>query len=118
MRVVILFVGLLAGECQKTPPAPPAPLPTDAGPEAAAPEAGPVDEDASPRESVCARACARLKELGCKEGLAASCVATCERAQAEHLTDLHPDCLAAASTKEAARACKSVRCPDTEGGKP
>ncbi|MCL2779616.1 MAG: hypothetical protein FWD73_16620 [Polyangiaceae bacterium] len=61
--------------------------------------------------SPAAKACANLRRLGCAEGNDDSCVATIEHVQSARITDLHPDCLAEASTKAEARACRSVVCP-------
>ncbi|MCL2726675.1 MAG: hypothetical protein FWD69_19825 [Polyangiaceae bacterium] len=57
------------------------------------------------------KACANLRRLGCAEGNDDSCVVTIEHVQSARITDLRPDCLAAATTKAEARACKSVQCP-------
>ena len=61
--------------------------------------------------TLCSVACANLAGLDCPEGRAPNCATTCEHAQVERLTDLHPACLALAKTKAEARACKSVSCP-------
>ena len=56
------------------------------------------------------------RKLGCPEGTpdgGQSCVEVCRHTQATHLTDLHPSCLAAAKSKEQARACGSVKCGGT-----
>jgi hypothetical protein len=108
MLVLLLPLLLLAPAC----PPPPAPLPPfDGGDggivivDASVPDTG---SDAS--MSVCQAACANLRALGCREGDAGNCVATCEHANGV-LTDLHPKCLAGARTKAQARDCRSVDCP-------
>lgn len=69
----------------------------------------PIPDASDAAASNCAVACANLAALGCREGIDANCAATCQRSKA--LTDIKPDCLAAAITKESARACGSVTCP-------
>lgn len=87
----LIIASLAAAEC------PPMPPPHPVG-------------DAAPDRGSCVLACATLRSLGCREGLAANCVATCDHVESSRLTELHPGCLAAATSKEAARACGSVRC--------
>lgn len=110
--VTILTIACLvaAPACPPNPPAPPNPN-DDGGPSPiplvdaqGAPDAPNVNP------SDCAKACANLFAIGCKEGEAGSCVPVCERANGT-LTDLHPRELARAKTKEEARATKSVACP-------
>jgi hypothetical protein len=60
----------------------------------------------------CRDACSHLADLGCAEGLAATCVTTCCQAQSEGITDLHLACLLAAPTTEDVRHCGSVACSD------
>jgi hypothetical protein len=68
----------------------------------------------APRASACSRACAKLKAVGCPEaeqidgGLA--CVDLCDKAEASGKFTLKPECVAAAASVEAVRACGSVRC--------
>ncbi len=90
---VAVLVSTLAAEC----PTPPTPHPTG---------------DAAPDAGSCLTACSTLRGLGCKEGLADNCVATCDHAQADKLVDLKPTCLTRAATKAEARACGSVSCPE------
>ena len=80
-------------------PVPP-PGSADAGPP-------PVAYDGS---DVCAHVCSHLITIQCSSG-EGSCLDTCRDAVARRLTDLHTDCLLDAGTVEAARGCKSVRCP-------
>lgn len=89
----IALLSLLAAEC----PAKPSPAPVG---------------DAAPDNGSCAAACSNLRGLGCKEGLADNCVATCEHVEATRLTELHPTCLTRAATKAEARLCGSVSCPE------
>lgn len=95
MRFAVLAL-VVCGCCAAPPPAPdvgPAPLHvSDSGP------------------TGCHTACVNLAALGCPEG-GASCDLTCVHVVASGLTDLRVDCLTAAKTKEAARACGSVSCP-------
>ena len=71
----------------------------------------PVALDA-PVTDPCARACANLAMLGCKEGSdTALCYKSCSIVLADHVADFNTPCLAAAQSKEEARACKSVSCP-------
>lgn len=67
--------------------------------------------EASPHFTACGIACANLRLLGCSEGEQDNCEPVCIHAQEAGLTDLKPDCLSAARTKDAARACKTVKCP-------
>lgn len=119
---LLLPLFLLAPACPP-PPNPPTPDANDGGPpplppskdaasEAATGDAAPPSAlDAAPPDPMgCRAACSNLAALGCKEGQAASCAATCEHANGT-LTDLKPTCLRLAKTKAAARACKSVECP-------
>lgn len=53
-------------------------------------------------------ACAQLAALGCAEG-GPQCVATLEHVLESRLTPLDPECISAARTKAAARAC-AVEC--------
>ena len=87
----LLAVGL--SEC------PPSPTTTDAGP--------PRALDAA--MSICGQACSRLADLGCAEGKAPNCEATCNKSAL--LTTVHPYCLADAGSKAEARAGGSVACP-------
>ena len=89
--IALLF--LLAAEC----PAKPSPHPVG---------------DAAPDGCSCALACSNLASLGCQEGVAANCTATCQHVESSRLTELHPTCLSAAKTKAEARACGSVACPE------
>ena len=88
MRSIILALSIVLAACATPGPTPP-PLPTD----------------------VYAGACANLAAIGCQEGAKPNCAAVMQRAQESAITDLHPACLATATSKEAARACGSVRCP-------
>ena len=90
--VVMIVASLAAAEC------PPRPAPHPVG-------------DAAPAGGSCVLACASLRSLGCREGVAVNCVATCEHVESSRLTELHVGCLSVASSKEAARACGSVACP-------
>jgi hypothetical protein len=58
----------------------------------------------------CQTACANLDRLGCPEGKDPLCASTCVKVQSQGLTDVHPECLAAAASPEAARACGTVTC--------
>lgn len=60
---------------------------------------------------LCDDACAKLKRLGCAEGSDPQCSAVCRHAETSRVTDLRIGCLAAATSKAAARACASVTCP-------
>ena len=92
MRLAIaVLVASLAAEC------PPRPAPHPVG-------------DAAPDGGSCVLACATLRALGCREGLAANCVLVCDHAESSRLTELHTGCLARAATKAEARLCGSVAC--------
>lgn len=62
----------------------------------------------------CARACLRLKALGCPEGSrpdgGETCYRTCERLELGGHFTLRPSCIAAAADVGAVRACGAVRC--------
>ncbi len=93
--VAAVLLGALVGSCRPSTVPPP-----DVVDDADADDA---------RSSPCARACARLRALGCPEGdrsrSGASCVDVCQNAGA--LVD--PACVARASTVEAVHTC-NVRC--------
>jgi hypothetical protein len=100
-------------------PAPPvddaAPAGTDASPvpEAAPPvaEAAPPAAEAAPKPSTpCETACAQLATLGCTEGKAADCVATCTQLVNSHLTPFDPACCYNAKTVAAERKCPRITC--------
>jgi hypothetical protein len=63
---------------------------------------------------VCARACLRLRALGCPEGSrpdgGETCYRTCERLELGGHFTLRPSCIAAAMDVGAVRACGAVRC--------
>jgi hypothetical protein len=88
--LALALASALAATCTHQTPTPPAKF--DAG------------------QASCSSACATLATLSCPEGLDPSCVASCEHAPVLHV-DMHVACLAGATTKDAARACRSVSCP-------
>lgn len=96
-QIVAVVVGVMGACCHPEPVVPE--VDADGG----------VQVDA--KAPACVRACSRLAAIGCLEGADVACVSTCEHAQATRITDLHPECLAAAKDKQAARACGSVTCP-------
>jgi hypothetical protein len=66
--------------------------------------------------NTCDLACANLRSLGCKEGFtpdagAASCEKVCWHSVETKLTDLKPDKLAYAKTKDEIHKIGTVRCP-------
>ena len=79
-------------------------------PDPVVPEGG-TDGGLDAKAPACVRACSQLARIGCLEGADVGCVSTCQHAQQSRVTDLHPECLAAAKDKQAARACGSVVCP-------
>ena len=74
-----------------------------------APNLPPHDYDLDEASAV--SVCANLAALGCDEGRDDKCVAVVTKVQTSRLTNLHTGCLAAAESKEAARRCRSVKCP-------
>jgi len=79
---------------------------------AGCPAPPPATFDAGPHPTydggdVCARVCPHLVDIGCE---VPSCLDVCRDAEWKKQTDLHTACLLEAGDKEAARACKSVRC--------
>lgn len=121
MKFAVLATFALA--MQACPPSP-APVPPDASDASSPPPPDPPDAsptiDAAPPapdastdggSSLCALACANLVALGCAEGKAPNCVATCQHTQASPITDLHTACVATKRTKADVRACGSVACP-------
>ena len=72
------------------------------------PEPAPVAAPATPET-----ACAALDRLGCPEARPVASV-TCPDVirLAERLTPMRVDCITAAESVEAVRACKTVRCRD------
>lgn len=97
LPVAALF-GAFAVSCAGCP-VNPSPGGRDAGP--------PIVYDGS---DVCAHVCSHLTAIQCSSG-AGTCLDICRDAEERRLTDFHTDCLLDAGTVEAARACKSVRCP-------
>jgi len=91
--LAIALASALAATCTAPAPAPAPPAKFDAG------------------QASCTTACAALAAIPCKEGLDPTCVASCEHAPVLHV-DMHVACLAGSTTKEAARACRSVACPE------
>jgi len=108
---LVLLAGTLLTEACPPSPSPPRPDASDASPPPADAATGPGIADSGKPPSSCTLACDNLRALACPEGLAGSCAATCEHAETARLTSLHPECLAKATTKAAARACRSVTCP-------
>ena len=120
MKTILTLGMLVLSSC---PPAPNPPAPQDGGSavvdaggaDASLPasDAAPAPADAAPAPlTACGKACVNLAALGCSEGSAANCASTCDKAQSARLTDMHPDCLAAAKDKAAIRACgPAVKCP-------
>jgi hypothetical protein len=98
MRRLSIALLLLAAACAR--PLPPAPVPPDAADAARASDAMPPDPTG------CTAACANLQRLGCPEGIAANCVATCQHGL--QITNMNTACLAAAGSPDAARACGSL----------
>jgi hypothetical protein len=86
----VLSLMFLAG-CPPTPTPDPVPQPVPSG-------------------SACVRACSNLEALKCPEGLDPSCAEACQKVQDGRLTDLAPECLAAAKTPAEASACGTVTC--------
>lgn len=76
-------------------------------------DAQPTDVGLGPDADEADRVCAQLAALGCPEAFpkTGTCAGTVRKTQAAKLTDLHPACLIAATSKAEARACKSVTCP-------
>lgn len=94
----VLLAAVLAG----CPPAP-----TSCQPPSPQADAAPPDGDA------CERACSNIKALGCPEGepkTGESCVMVCRHTQVTGLTDLQPECLAAARSVDDVRACHTLKC--------
>lgn len=128
-RKAVLFSGLILAVlscacCPACTPSPsPAPVPpNDGGDSGTGPPPAPAVDAAAPiaiddasatttaDAGACANACANLASLGCPEGVAPDCVSVCDHTQATKLTDFKPDCLAAAKSQAAAKACGSVSC--------
>jgi hypothetical protein len=113
MKRVALVLALVACHPAPLPPVPDVVVPDAATPaldaaptpaqDASAPDAGPMD--------ACLAACLNLKALGCLGGDVATCADVCRKVQLAGLTDLKPGCLADAGSRQAARACGSVKCP-------
>ncbi len=101
--MVFLFCCL----CLHVPPAAQPPAPSDAGTEV---HISSYDGGGTP----CEKACGNMRSIGCPEGTASenrfSCETVCEHATRDLLLELHLDCLASATSKDAARACRSVDC--------
>jgi|SRR5579859_1186449 len=99
--VVLVFAAIAA--CPPRPPSPP-------------PEPDVVAVDAAVRsdgaDDAYVRACTNLHALGCSEGDHEDlCMVTLRLADQTQRTDLRVDCLVAAASKDAARACGTVACP-------
>lgn len=97
---VVLAFFLGCGAQQGPAPVPPPPPPDDV-------DAGPGEAGA--RGDLFDKACANLRKHGCSEGFdrpgETSCAATMRRAETEKLTEMHPDCVRAAASLTALRAC-------------
>lgn len=78
----------------------------DAQPQEVAAADAPVSDD----PYGCVAACKALADIPCVEG-GPSCVPTCTAVESNKLADFHTKCLASAKSAAAARACKSVSCP-------
>ncbi len=116
----------------------PTPTPVNPGPDAAdavappqpipsAPDASQSIVDAAPMPvaeaggSACQLACANLRSFGCKEGDPTGkgdgeCEKVCDHTSTGAFS-IKPDCLAAAKSAAAVRACGTVRCLQSDAGK-
>lgn len=91
--MIALLLALIVG-CQPTPgPSPPEPPP--------------------PHVPSCARACARLAELGCKEGKptpkGATCQEVCEHTEASGYLSLNPGCVERITSCDQVNSCATAR---------
>lgn len=97
----IVLLHVACNGCSGTQPTPPTPIP---------PDPIPLADGGAPTDAYSA-ACAHLRSLGCREGLAADCPRVMRRADAMHLTLVPLACMQAARTAEDARGCGGfVRC--------
>jgi hypothetical protein len=91
------------------------PSPTPVVPTVDATDAS-TGDDATPdgKGTVCARACATLKNLGCPEAEMVvdgdSCVDLCQKTQASRKFDMKPACILDAGSVEQLLKCGTVRC--------
>lgn len=94
MKLCLIFpVAFVLAGCPRSDPAP-APL-RDA-------DASLADED----PSACAPACSALSLVHCPEGdNLPACTAACTQVQTDHLSPLHPGCVARAHSVDDVRAC-------------
>jgi len=92
----------------------PAPGPSD-------PEAGFEDADGARPRSACRHACEAMRRFGCPEGAPLdggdSCEAVCEHAESSGKFALKPACIADAGSRDAVRACGTVRCLTDAGAR-
>lgn len=74
------------------------------------PQKDPAPPPLPPGGEPCARACLRLRQLGCEEGgttpAGKTCESVCENVQSSGYTTLDVDCLQTADSCDAARRCK------------
>lgn len=103
MKHSILILALAIVGCPARPPAP------EPDVVVTPPDDGDASDLDGAKRSPGARVCAHLKTLGCSEGFDPSCEAVFAHAHGA-LTDLHTNCLLAATSKDAVHACKSVAC--------
>lgn len=73
-------------------------------------DAGPVLFADSGPPTLCTLACVNMNKLGCAEGANPNCVAICNHVQGQGITNLHPDCLANATSVAAIQACDPKAC--------
>ena len=116
VKLGILFPAVLTAVvltgCPPEPVYPPGP---DGGTEDTYWPPDPEDYADAP-QTPCSRACSTLRRLGCPEGAPPenggdSCTAVCQHVVDTKLTPIDPACIAAATTKAAARECGStVKC--------
>lgn len=101
----VIAIACTAAACPQKPPSPePDVVIVDAAIDSSVDAT--ADATASVDAGLFGAACANLAKLGCKEGAdQPTCVAAFARVEVTHLTDLHPECLAAAHSKLEARNC-------------
>lgn len=116
MRTILslLAVALLIG-CPQLPPKPPV-TDGDAAVDSAVLDSASMSDgfDGTYKPDVCSKACSKMSELGCPEGMPAdagkSCYTLCMDTQASKKFDLKPECIAVAKSVAEVRGCGTVRC--------
>lgn len=110
MRALALTAIAICSQGSSCPP------PTPVPPDVTSPDAGEGADAAildAKRDDVYARACAALRDAGCREGSHENCADVLALADERKLVNYHPICVSRATSKAQVRACgKEIACRD------